>query len=108
MDISSINTAKLKSLLKLTEVRDAIASELHKVEEAIASVFSGTSSKVGKRRGRKPGRKAAKSSFATPAAKVAKRKSAKKGARKGGRRGAMKDQILALLKDVCVLYEYHQ
>ncbi len=101
MDISSINTAKLKSLLKLTEVRDAIAAELQKVEEAIASVFSGSSApaekaaKPGKRRGRKPGQKAA-AVVAAPAAKAA---PAKKAAKKSGRRGAMKDQILSILKE---------
>ncbi|CAN5554688.1 hypothetical protein BH09VER1_BH09VER1_38060 [soil metagenome] len=103
MDISSINTAKLKSLLKLTEVRDAIAAELQKVEEAIASVFSGSSApaktgpKPGKRRGRKPGRKAV--AVAAPDAPAAKASPAKKAAKKGGRRGAMKDQILSILKE---------
>lgn len=102
MDISSINTAKLKSLLKLTEVRDAIAAELQKVEEAIASVFSGSSApaktgpKPGKRRGRKPGKKAAAVAAASDVKPAA---PAKKAAKKSGRRGAMKDQILSILKE---------
>ncbi|CAN5467690.1 hypothetical protein BH09VER1_BH09VER1_26110 [soil metagenome] len=110
MDISSLNTAKLKELLKLTEARDAITSELQKVEEAIASIFSGQSTPTakptpytGKRRGRKPGSKASKVALVeaapttTPAA--VERKTVKKASKKGGRRGAMKEQIIAVLKE---------
>lgn len=92
MDISSLNTAKLRSLINLTEVRDTLLAELQKVESAISSALSGQSAPAVKR-GRKPGKVKV---TAPVAATVSKAKASKRG---GGKRGALKAQILAALKE---------
>lgn len=103
MDISSLSTATLRSLLSLTEKRDSLLAELTKVEADISSAYSGGSTTAPapvKRRGRKPGRKAkavAHVQTAEVAGKVKVAKPAKK-ARKA-RKGGIKDTIIAALKE---------
>ena len=80
MDISNLNTSVLKSVLKLTEKREALLAELSKVEGAIAAIYGGKTVSV------KSGRAAA----AKPALK--------KGRGKSSRRGALKESILGALK----------
>lgn len=80
MDISNLNTSVLKSVLKLTEKREALLAELSKVEGAIAAIYGGKTVSV------KSGRTAA----AKPALK--------KGRGKSSRRGALKESILGALK----------
>ncbi len=80
MDISNLNTSVLKSVLKLTEKREALLAELSKVEGAIAAIYGGKTVSA------KSGRAAA----AKPALK--------KGRGKSSRRGALKESILGALK----------
>lgn len=80
MDISNLNTSVLKSVLKLTEKREALLAELSKVESAIAAIYGGKTASV------KSGRPAATKS------------AVKKGRGKSSRRGALKEGILATLK----------
>lgn len=96
MNLLSFDTAKLRSIINLAEVRDSLLAELKKVEDSIAQTFTGgkaAKSPARRRRGRKA-RKAAKS--------PAKAKSGAKApakAKKPGKRGALKKQILAALKE---------
>jgi nucleoid-associated protein YgaU len=89
MDISKITTAVLKNVLKLTEKRESLLSELAKVEQTIASAYgakaSAASAKPTARRGRAP-----------KAAPV--KKTAARSAKSNGRRGALKDSIIDALQ----------
>jgi hypothetical protein len=107
----SIPSKTLRSLLGLTEKRDALINELQKIEAAITSAFSGTvkDTAVATKRGRKPGRKAqapktivSKVVAPAPAKKTSVAKSVKSKAAVGakrGKRGALKEQIIAALKE---------
>lgn len=103
MDISSLSTATLRNLISLVEKRDALLSELTKIDADISAAYSGgstTSTASGKRRGRKPGRKAKAVAPVQPAEVAVKAKAAKpdKKARKA-RKGGIKESIVAALKE---------
>ena len=121
MDISKLNTSHLLGLLKLTEKRDALIEELKKIESAIAGAFGiSTPAAAPGKRGRKKGTKAktktrvkasapaatetsTSSSAPAPAAPKGKRKAKGKtkaaSSKSGGKRGALKDKIIATLRE---------
>lgn len=107
MDTSHINTATLRSLLKLTEQRDALRGELKQIESAILGLASGRASAPvaspvaptvkRKIRRRRKNRVATIKRAALKPAKAA--KPAKATARKSsGKRGALKSRILSALR----------
>lgn len=120
MEILNLSAGKLRDLIKLVERRDALTSELKKLEAALVSLTSGKPAPAPKpattRKRRKGGRpkavklvapaaKAPEAPKATPAAngvkaaKAPKAKAAKAPQAKGtGRRGKLKASILAILK----------
>ena len=79
MTLTHINSASLKSLIKLTERKEALVLEIKKIEAQLASIIQGKPIPTGKRRGRP-----AKPS----AAKTARR----------AKRGALKSKIYAALR----------
>lgn len=101
MDISSISTATLRSLLSLTEKREALLAELAEIDVKISSAcFVGSTARpaAGKRRGRKPGRKAKMVPAAQAVAENDKVVKPKKKVRKT-RKGGVKEVIVAELKE---------
>lgn len=78
MDVSKLNSTVLRSLIKLTDKRDALLAELKKIEASIASVTGGK---------------------APAAGKPAKAAVVKAGRKKRGKRGALKEKILAALRE---------
>lgn len=95
MNLLSLDTAKLRSLINLAEVRDSLIAELKKVEDTLSQAFSGGKVPSTKRSGRRRGRKAKKPAAAKAPAKAGR---PAKAAKKGGKRGALKTQILEALK----------
>lgn len=96
MDISTITTASLRNLVRLSEKRDALIAKIKGLEKTLASAKPAKAAPAAKVAGRKPGRPAKAVAAPVKAAKPA--KAAPKGAKKGGKRGAIKDQIIASLK----------
>ena len=87
MKLSNINTAALRSLIKLTERKESLVREIEKIEAQLASLISGRAVRAsGKRRGRPRKNALPKAAKATG---------------RGGkrvRRGGLKTKILAALK----------
>jgi hypothetical protein len=83
MDVSNINSNTLRSLLKLTEKRDALVAEIKKIDSEIVSAYAGKAPAPAKRGARK----------------VAVKTSATPPQRKKGSRGALKAKILAALRE---------
>lgn len=120
MEISNLSADKLRDLIKLVERRDALTSELKKVEAAIVALTSGETAPAPKRvstRKRRqdrrfttaklvaPADKASEASKAATAAKGVKAAEAPKAksseatqVKDTGRRGKLKSSILAILK----------
>jgi hypothetical protein len=92
MDLSKITTSTLEALVKLTKKRDAILSDLRRIEATMASLYSGRKSEpsVGRRRKGKGFRRAAPLT-AVKATRIS-------AAQAGGRRGALKARILTALR----------
>ncbi|MEO8206675.1 MAG: hypothetical protein ABI615_10880 [Chthoniobacterales bacterium] len=82
MDVSQLNTKTLNALIRLTKRKDALHTEIAKIEDQLANLFGGKVS-----RAQKSGR---------PAKKAVKRRST---GGKRGRRGALKEQIFTVLKE---------
>lgn len=80
MDISSLNSTKLRSLISLTEQREKLAAQLEKLDAAILEVLS-KSAPQGAKRGRPA------SATLVPGSSES-----------HGKRGALKEKILAELK----------
>lgn len=78
MDVSKINTNVLRGLLKLTEKREALLSEISKIDAAIAAAYGGKAPAAAK-----------KAVAVAPKAAGRPRK---------GKRGALKAQILEALR----------
>lgn len=102
MDISSLDTSKLRGLISLVEKRDKLSAELEKVAAAITAALGGKSTPV---KSSKERRKRSKTKL-----KRSKKAAVKAGAvdpvgppavkssRKTGRRGALKAKIVTALK----------
>lgn len=93
----TLTMSNSSKILSLTKKRDALVSELQKLEATIVAAFTGSAkpAATGAKRGPKPGRKAA----AVKAAPAKKAPAAKAAApEKRGKRGALKEQIIATLK----------
>lgn len=80
MAISQLSTSVLKNILKLTEQRESLLSEIAKIENQIEALYAGGA--VSAKATRSRGAKTAKAS----------------GSKSSGRRGALKEAILAALK----------
>jgi len=92
MDLSSINSNVLKSLIKLTEKKDNLTAEIKKIEASIGALLTGKSPVATTRKG--PGKAKTKTAKAPKAPRGAK----KAAPAKKGKRGALKLGILAALK----------
>jgi hypothetical protein len=118
MDLTQLHPEVLRSLLKLSEQKSALLSELKAIDGKIATLSTGRAvprTATGARRGRKPGRKRGRkpgrppgtgASAQAPKPPKAKRgrkakrgPQAKRGPKAGrtGKRGALKSRILGLL-----------
>jgi hypothetical protein len=87
MNLTNINTGALRNLIKLTERKESLLSEIEKIEKQLASLLTGKAVRAtGKRRGRP-----AKKGKATKAVKAG--RSAKRAPR-----GTLKKKIFAALK----------
>lgn len=82
MTLTNLNSSSLRSLIKLTERKEALVLEIAKIDAQLTSLISGKAVPIVKRRGR-------------PAKSVA---PAKKKTGKRAKRGALKTKILAALK----------
>lgn len=90
MNLSNISSIALRNLIKLTERKETLVSEIQKIEAQLASLLTGKPVRpTGKRRGR-PAKNATK---ATKASKKTGVRTAKRAPR-----GAVKKKILAALK----------
>lgn len=73
MTLTNLNSASLRSLIKLTERKEALVLEIKKIETQLASLISGKAVPAGKRRGRpvktttvaKPGKRAKRGALKT-------------------------------------------
>ena len=103
MDLSSLNPAVLRELIKLTELKSGLEKQLEAINAQLTALFTGKApaKKGGKRRGRPPGKTPAapkvKKAGRPPKAKTEKAPKAPKAPKATGRRGALKEQILDLL-----------
>ena len=79
MTLTHINSASLRSLIKLTERKEALVLEIKKIEAQLASLIQGKPITTGKRRGRP-----VKATTAKPV--------------KRAKRGALKTKIYAALR----------
>ena len=87
MNLTNINTGALRNLIKLTDRKESLLSEIEKIEKQLASLLTGKAVRAtGKRRGRP-----AKKGKATKAVKAG--RSAKRAPR-----GTLKKKIFAALK----------
>jgi len=98
MTLTNLNSSSLRSLIKLTERKEALVTAIAKIDAELSTLISGTPASATKRRGRPAkaakAKKAAKG--ATGSAPVAKKS---KGApAKRAKRGALKTKIFAALK----------
>lgn len=82
MTLTHINSTSLKSLIKLTERKEALVLEIKKIEAQLLSLLQGKPISTGKRRGR-----------SATAAKPSTAKTAKR-----AKRGALKTKIYAALR----------
>ncbi len=112
MDFTKIDPDVLRALLKLTESRAELMTQVAEIDKQISDLSTGKASApaaTGAKRGRKPGRKPAastgakrgpkpKGEKAAKAPKTAKAPKAAKPAGKSGKRGALKEQIIGLLE----------
>jgi len=90
MNLSNISSIALRNLIKLTERKEALVSEIQKIEAQLASLLTGKPVRpTGKRRGR-PTKNATKATKAP-------RKTGVRTAKRAPR-GAVKKKILAALK----------
>jgi hypothetical protein len=80
MTLSNLNSASLRSLIKLTERKEALVLEIKKIEAQLSSLILGKALPAGKRRGR-------------PAKAAATVKSVKR-----AKRGTLKTKIYAALR----------
>lgn len=87
MSLANLNSSSLRSLIKLTERKEALALEIEKIEAQLSSLILGKPLSSGKRRGR-PAKSSTSAKSKLKAGKPAKR----------AKRGALKTKIYAALR----------